>query len=100
MPTIYIDILTKPLYDSDGEEDGYDTESYEYEYDYEILKEEIITAFAEEYGLDFTTATKIIDDLDLYDALEERYEDLLEEILKERLYDDAYEEWQNNKEDY
>lgn len=97
MPTITISINKEEIWLSEDDFDGYETEEYEYEYDYEILQEEIVNAFAEEYDLDFDKAKKIIEDLDLYDTLEQQYEDLLEDVLKERLYDEAVEEWQNNR---
>ena len=99
MPTIYIDIQTKPIYDHNGELDGYDTEEYEYEYDYEILQKMIIKEFAEEYNLSLDTAKQIIEDLDLYDTLEDRYSDWLEDDLKEELYDKAYAQWENERDD-
>lgn len=82
MPYITIQIETKLI----SEEEGYETEDFEYEYDYDILKKEIINEFSLEYDLDLEKSKKIIEDLDLYDILEERYEYEIEETLKDKLY--------------
>lgn len=73
-----------------SQEEGYETEEFEYEYDYDILKEEIIKEFANEYNLSLEKAKEIVEDLDLYDILEERYEYELEEDIQNRLYEKAY----------
>ena len=73
-----------------SQEEGYETEEFEYEYDYDILKEEIIKEFANEYNLSLEKAKEIIEDLDLYDILEDRYEYELEEDIQNRLYEKAY----------
>ena len=78
-----------------SEEEGYETEEFEYEYDYDILKEEIIKEFANEYNLSLEKAKEIVEDLDLYDILEERYEYELEEDIQDRLYEKAYDSYRD-----
>lgn len=78
-----------------SEEEGYETEEFEYEYDYDILKEEIIKEFANEYNLSLEQAKEIVEDLDLYDILEERYEYELEEDIQDRLYEKAYDSYKD-----
>lgn len=76
-----------------SEEEGYELEEYDYYYDYSILKKEIVNEFALEYNLELDKAEKIVEDLDLYDTLEERYETEIEETLKDKLYKKAYREY-------
>lgn len=78
-----------------SEEEGYETEEFEYEYDYDILKEEIIKEFANEYNLDLEKAKEIVEDLELYEILEERYEFELEENIQDRLYKKAYDSYKD-----
>lgn len=78
-----------------SEEEGYETEEFEYEYDYDILKEEIIKEFANEYNLSLEKAKEIVEDLELYDILEERYEYELEEDIQDRLYEKAYDSYRD-----
>lgn len=79
-----------------SEEEGYELEEYDYYYDYSILKKEIVNEFALEYNLELDKAEKIVEDLDLYDTLEERYENEIEETLKDKLYKKAYREYCRN----
>ena len=78
-----------------SEEEGYETEEFEYEYDYDILKEEIIKEFANEYNLSLEKAKEIVEDLNLYEILEERYECELEENIQDRLYKKAYDSYKD-----
>lgn len=89
MPSITIKIPINEIILSNGEHDGYETESFEYDYDWGILAEEIITIFCDEYKITRAAASEIIDNFDLWDELEEQYEDALYDALHERLYAEA-----------
>lgn len=93
MPVIYFEFPVKEIWLSPDDFDGYDTESYEYEYDYSILQEEIVNLLVNDYAMNVKHAHTLCSDLDLWDILEDYYEDVLDDILKERLYDEAYEEY-------
>ena len=97
MPMFTFNFPIREIILSNGESDGYETESFDYNYDYSILKEEILNIFLENYDVSKDVASKIISDLDLWDMLEEEYEDALDDALEERLYNEAYNAWREEK---
>lgn len=98
MPTVKIKIPVHEIWLSTDDFDGYDCEEYDYEYDLDILHEEILECFINEYKVSIDTANAIIEDEDLWDLYEERYEEEINDSLQERLYEAAYEEWSNHGE--
>lgn len=97
MPSIRFEFPIAEVWLSDEDFDGYDVEIFEYDYDYKLLQEEIITCFCDEYKVTKAAASEIISDYDLWDELEERYEYDIEEALHEKLYDEAYEAWKGGE---
>lgn len=91
MPNITFNFPVAEIWLSEDDFDGYETEEFEYEYDIDILQEELIKAFADDYGISIEVAKKIAEDFDLYDSLEDSYYDDIEDSIRDRLYDDAYE---------
>ena len=77
--------------------DGYETEEFEYDYDNQIFYDVAASCFSEDYGIDKDIAKRIIGDFDLWDSIEEEYGSKIEDILKEQLYDEAYEAYEASK---
>ena len=94
MPTIRFEFPVAEIWLSEDDFDGYETESFDYEYDSEILHEELLVCFMDEYNLpNKDMAKSICDDYDLWDSLEEQYGFDVEDAIRDRLYDEAYEAW-------
>lgn len=74
-------------------------EDYEEEYEFEVelddLYEAIYELFADAYDISKDSAKNIVDELDLYDQLEELFEDEIKEYFEE----EAMEEWRQYDED-
>lgn len=58
-----------------------------YEPDVAELNDLIYRLVAKEYGIPKETAKKIVDDLWIYDACEERYEDDIREYFEQEAYE-------------
>jgi hypothetical protein len=95
MPTITFEFPVKEIYLNEDDFDGYETESFEYEYDSEVLYEVLVKLFSKQFDISTKDSEHIISELDLFDVLEDYYKEELEETLKEVLYDDAYELYQD-----
>lgn len=95
MPTITFEFPVKEIYLNEDDFDGYETESFEYEYDSKVLHEVLVKLFSEQFDISTKDSEHIISELDLWELLEYYYEGVLEETLKEVLYDDAYELYQD-----
>ena len=94
MPVLIYHFEGKPIYLNLDNFDGYDSEYYEYDVDIDEWYDFITDMFTKEYKLEKQTARNILDDCDLWDIYEERYETDAEDYF----YDKAYEEWSNNGE--
>ena len=66
----------------------------EYEYEADNSCSVIEEIFSEDYGLTITQSKNIIDDLELYDQLEELYEDKLKDWFER----EAREQYEDDKE--
>lgn len=75
--------------------DEYHDEKFEFEPSFEDLQDAIHELFAKEYNISVESAKNIIGDLDLYDELEEYFEEEIKEYFEEQ----AMEEWQQYDED-
>lgn len=61
----------------------FDDEDYTYSVDYEEFQDFITNEFASTYGLIYETANNIIEDMDLWDLLEEDYQEAILEHFEE-----------------
>ena len=75
--------------------DEFHEEEYEFEVSLEDLQEALYEIFAEEYNISVESAKNIVDEFDLYDQLEECFEDEIKDYFEE----EAMEEWQQYEED-
>ena len=87
MPTIKLQIKKAPIYLSPDDFDGWDTEDCYYDYDMETHKEAIINVFVQQFKVDKEAAETIIEELELYEIIEDRYYYEIEEEVKELLRD-------------
>ena len=72
----------------------FDDEEFEYDVGYNKIHDILVELFMKDYGLSLITARNIIDDYELYEALEEIHEDYLYELFEE----DAREQFEDNRE--
>lgn len=72
----------------------FDGVDFEYDVDYGVIHEILVELFMKDYGLCLTTAKNIIDDLELWEILEEIHEEYLYELFE----DDARNSFEDNRE--
>lgn len=75
--------------------DEFHEEEYEFEVSTDDLYEAIYELFADAYDISKDSAKNIVDEFDLYDQLEELFEDEIKEYFEE----EAMEEWRQYEED-
>ena len=75
--------------------DEHHEEEYEFEVSIDDLYEAIYELFADAYDISKDSAKNIVDELDLYDQLEELFEDEIKEYFEE----EAMEEWRQYEKD-
>jgi hypothetical protein len=97
MRTIIFEFPIAEIHLSSEDFDGYETEEFEYDYDSQIFYDAAASCFSEDYGIDKDSARRIIEDFDLWDAIEDQYGLEIEETIKEQLYDEAYKAWRGGE---
>lgn len=75
--------------------DEFHEDEYEFEISLEDLQDALYEIFSDVYGIPLESAKNIVDEFDLYDQLEECFEDEIKEYFEE----EAMEEWQQYEED-
>ena len=75
--------------------DEFHEEKYEFEVSLEDLQNALYEIFSDVYGIPLESAKNIVDEFDLYDQLEECFEDEIKEYFEE----EAMEEWRQYEED-
>ena len=95
MPSITIEIPINEIILSNGEHDGYETISYEYDYDWEDRAEIILDFVVSDYKLDREIIEQFINDFDLWDILDEQYEEYVDEALRDKFYHEAVKQYNN-----
>lgn len=68
--------------------------SYEFDFEVDDTSEIIEQCFRKEFGTNLTQTRELIDELDLWESLEERYED----EIKEHFEEEAYEMYKDQRE--
>lgn len=101
--TITFEFETKGYFISEDKGWEYETEEYEYDVEEEDIKEEIVSILMEEFKIPTELKEKVYKfcgDTDSWESLCEYLEDKGEliERLKERVYDKAYDEWEEIRE--
>lgn len=94
MKTIVYEFPVKEIIRCNEDFDGFETESYEYDVEQDVVEDTLVEIFADFYGLKKDVAKKIVFDYDLLDMIEAEFEDDLEEWLEEICYKKAYKEWE------
>jgi hypothetical protein len=72
----------------------FDGVDFDYDVDYGTIHDILVELFMKDYGLCLTTAKNIIDDLELWEILEETHEEYLYEIFE----DDARNQYEDSRE--
>lgn len=72
----------------------FDGVDFEYDVDYGKIHDILVELFMKDYGLCLTTAKNIIDDLELWEILEEIHEEYLYELFE----DDARNSFEDSRE--
>lgn len=72
----------------------FDGVDFEYDVDYGTIHDILVELFMKDYGLCLTTAKNIIDDLELWEILEEIHEEYLYELFE----DDARNSFEDSRE--
>lgn len=62
---------------------------YNFEVEYEDVRQAIIEVYSSTNAISKAKAEEILDEEDLYDQCEEEFDDEIEEVLKEKFYDEA-----------
>lgn len=75
--------------------DEFHENEYEFEVSLEDLQNALYEIFSDVYGIPLESAKSIVDEFDLYDQLEECFEDEIKEYFEE----EAMEEWRQYEED-
>ena len=65
----------------------FDGDDYEYNADYSDACDVLTQEFAKDYGISEEAAKRIIDDYDLWESLEDCYNDVLLEYFEDEAYD-------------
>lgn len=74
-------------------EEYFDTEQYEYEVSTKKVNKVLAELFSDKYDIKTEVAEKIANDFDLWDLLEQDFEDELDDYIREMYYKDAREEF-------
>lgn len=72
----------------------FDGVDFEYDVDYGTIHDILVELFIKDYGVCLTTAKNIIDDLELWEILEEIHEEYLYELFE----DDARNQYEDSRE--
>lgn len=96
--TLTFDFPIKPIYDINGDEDGYETESYEYEPTDEETAQAVAECFMEDNpSVSFAKAFETINsDVSYFEELCNKND--LKDILLTNCYDSAYRQYLEEKE--
>lgn len=70
---------------------------YNFEVEYEDVRQAIIEVYSYANAISKAKAEEILDEEDLYDQCEEEFDDEIEEVLKEKFYDEAMRQKENDE---
>lgn len=72
------------------DEEFSETIEYDYKVDFDDLKKALIDIFFKIYKISRNTAENIISDLDLYEILEDAFEDELKDYFEDKAYEECF----------